>query len=308
MDQPKHPYLLALFGLGLLLVIAVVVQTHMPVRTINTTGNWGTPIVFSSSHDSVPYRADVPVTPPTQAPQNTPINIPGDQNLSSFSYDTTPAPAPTVNTAATIINSDTSFDFNAFMQQLTGSAPTKGPAPSAAPSIPDFGQEVYATVPTQLFSTVGNAPPARTDLQQSIYLYGNTVGSFIQNYDRIHPNDAAEVQRYFDSRDTVANVIALKQLGDDLKNIGISMQGISGVPSPIVPAHTALAESYIDIGTKLSALTAARTDEEIVKAINVYDDAVEIYAKNYTALIFRFAEQGVRFRPDEPGSLFMFTP
>jgi hypothetical protein len=51
----------------------------------------------------------------------------------------------------------------------------------------------------------------------------------------------------------------------------------------------------------------AQSDDELIKAINVYDDAVELYAKNYTALVFNFSDHKVTFSPDEPGSLFMFA-
>jgi hypothetical protein len=303
MDQPKHPYLLALFGLGSLLVITIVVQTHMPAPAMNTSNSLGTPIVFSS-YDPAPYRANTPVAPSAQVSQNTSVNIPSDQNPSSFSYDTTPAPIPTKNTVATIISSDTAFDFNAFRQQLSGSAPKK-PSPSVTPST-DL-QETYPTVPPQLFTTVESAPLTRDSAQQTMYVYGNAAGSYIQNYDRMHPDDSGEVQRYFDSRGTTAHEIALKILGNDLKNIGVSMKTISPVPMQLASVHTALANSYIDIGEKLSLIPLAQSDDDLIKAINVYDDAVEVYAKNYTALVFKFAEHKVTFGSDEPGSLFMFA-
>lgn len=303
MDQPKHPYLLTLLGLGSLLVIATVVQTHMPAPAMNSANEWGTPIIFSS-YDPAPYRADTQSTPSAGVSPSTPVIIPSDQNPTSFSYNTTPAPAPTKNTVATIISSDTAFDFNAFRQQLSSSMP-KNSVPSATQAAGT--SETYPTVPPQLFTAVDTAPRTRDDTQQAMYVYGNAAGSFIQEYDRLHPDDSAEVQRYFDARGTVAHVIALKQLGDDLKNIGISMKTISPVPVQLVAVHTALANSYIDIGEKLSVIPSAQSDDDLIKAINVYDDAVELYAKNYTALVFKFSEHKVTFGSDEPGSLFMFS-
>lgn len=302
MDQTKHPYLLTLLGLGSLLIITIVVQTHMPARVVSTADHWGTPIALSS-YDSAPRQANTTVAPSVQVSQDIPVNVPVDQNPSSFSYDTSVATTPAKNTVTTIISSDTAFDFNAFRQQLSNPAPKK-PVLGGAPTT-DL-QEMYSTVPPQLFTAVESAPNTRDDTQQSMYVYGNTAGSLIQTYDRLHPDDSGEVQRYFDSRTTVANVIALKQLADDLKNIGVSMKKISPVPPQLLSIHTTLASSYIDMGEKLSLIPLAQSDDDLIKAINVYDDAVEIYVKNYTALVFKFSDHKVTFGSDEPGSLFMF--
>ncbi|MBI5003784.1 hypothetical protein HZC00_01685 [Candidatus Kaiserbacteria bacterium] len=305
MDQTKHPYLLALLGLGSLLIIAAVVETHLPVPVMNNMNEWGTPIAFSSysPYTSQTAPSSAPSVPTTQA---TPTNIPSTQDLSSWSYDTAPAPVTSPgNTAATIIKSDTKFDFNAFMQQLAGSTVPQRPSVTTAPL--SNTQETYSTVPSQLISTQKDTVSARNDIQQALYVYGNTVGSFIQAYDRLHPNDSKEVQNFFDTHGNAASTIALKQLGTDLKNIGINMKTIASVPPSLLSIHTALADSYIDMGEKLSAQTSTQNDDEVVQMINTYDDAVETYTKNYVALVFKFSENGVVFGPDEPGSLFMFT-
>ena len=300
-----------LFGLISLLIIAVVVQTHIPVSAIDTSGNWGTPIAISpyrpTSYQSSPQNNPSVVqvtqntTPSTPAPQ--------DQNPSLFIYTDPVAPA-NGNMAGTIIDSGTSFDFNAFMQQLTSSAPKK-PASNptiSANTIANDHPDAYPVVPPQLFSSDTTAAPARTDGQQALYTYGNLAGAYIKAYEQTHTNDSAVVQNYFDDRSSAANATALTALGNDLKGVGMNLKGIESVPTVARTIHTTLANSYIDIGTKLSVVPKAQTNDEIIGAINTYDDALGVYVKSYIALVLLFSQNGVVFGPNEPGSVFMFTP
>jgi len=307
MNYLRHPYLLSIVGVITLLVVGtVIVDVHLPVTAADHTSGWGASI-DANSYTSPSYApAAQYAPPPAPTGEESPAIVPGAQDPSSFIYD----PSPTANSAAeTIIDTDTSFDFNSFMQRLSGSAPRAPKTSAVIQTSADVDpQDAYAFVPVQLFSTETNAAPARSDIQQALYAYGNTAGSSIKTYELLHPNASAIVQRFFDDRKSAASGVALKRLADDIKGVGTDLKKAGGVPAPAAVAHGALADSYIDLGEKLVAIPSAQTDDALLKKIDIYENAVQLYAKNYTALVLLFSKNGVSFRSDEPGSVFMFSP
>lgn len=300
----RHPYLLSIMGVIVLLVVGtIIVDVHAPVTVINSASSWNSPT--TPYYPSYASRSTETARPMQQVTQNTPVNTRtmGTQNPSSFSYSPEIPANPAAKIAGVIINTDSSFDFNGFMQQLADSAPR------TLPVIPTTigSQETYQTIPQDLFITPDITAPARTDTQQTLHTYGNTAGAHIQKYEQLHSNDVAVVQDYFDARNNAGRTIALRQLADDLKNIGVGLKAIGNVPAPLVSIHSALADSYVEIGEKLATIPSVTNDTDLVKAILAYDDAVEANVKQYVALVLKFSQSKITFAPDEPGSVFMFA-
>jgi hypothetical protein len=79
------------------------------------------------------------------------------------------------------------------------------------------------------------------------------------------------------------------------------------VPSQAVEAHKALAQSYIQAGTRLSAIADAKSDADFLKAIEAYNAAADTLANRYIDLTVIFSLSGVTFSQDDPGSIFMFS-
>ena len=305
MNYLRHPYLLSIIGVIVLLVVGtVIVDAHLPVTVIDRTRDWGGPIVFSA-RDPVSYAPDV--SSARSAVHEGATDVLTVQNPASFSY----MPDPGISTAAaiadTIIGTDTAFDFGAFIQQLSRPS-SKIPGTSQIDlAILVDGQTTYPTVPVQSFDASDRAAPARSDTQQSLYAYGNEAGSHIRFYEQTHPNDGAIIEGFFKTRNT-KSAAALKQLGTDIKNIGINLQTMTNVPASATSAHRAFAESYIEVGDKLTSLLSAQTDAAVIGAIDVYDDAVQTHIRNYIAVIDLFSRNGVTFQQDEQGRVFVFTP
>ena len=100
---------------------------------------------------------------------------------------------------------------------------------------------------------------------------------------------------------------AVRDIGTALQAAGKTLQGIEAVPSIVSSAHTALAESYIEAGIKLSRVPDAQSDQDFITAIQDYNTAAERLGRNYVALANVFSGAGVRFAPQDPGSVFNFS-
>jgi hypothetical protein len=82
---------------------------------------------------------------------------------------------------------------------------------------------------------------------------------------------------------------------------------MQNVPSDVETQHTALAQSYVDLGTQLQAVAQTQTDAAFVQAVEKYDTTADTFVKNYGSMAAYFTEQGVSFAPQDPGSVFSFT-
>lgn len=289
----------ALFAIG-----AVIVASHVPAASTGAVSDFGAPPDSAAPYTPPSYASTAQSAPPSTSivPQTPDTSNP--QTVSLFGYES----APATSTVAAIISTDTAFDFNVFMQQLSGTPKTPATRQTPRSSVIDT-QEAYPAVPPYLFSATETTAPARSETQEALHTYGNAAGAFVQAYEQAHPDAVAVVQKYFDARVNTANTIALKQLAADIKNIGTGLNAMEDVPAPVAAIHNALANSYIDVGDKLASQTSPqiRTKDDMIKSILSYDDAVETYIKNYDALAQTLAQYGVTFRTDEPGSAFMFS-
>ncbi len=83
---------------------------------------------------------------------------------------------------------------------------------------------------------------------------------------------------------------------------------MTNVPQGFAAAHKKLADSYIDIGTKLALVAKASGDQSFLNTINAYNDAADVHTKNFATLAILFNTYGVTFAPEEAGSVYSFTP
>jgi hypothetical protein len=287
MNSTARLYSIGIVGVAAVLIVGfIIVRQHTPVVPSGQVGSWGTNTNFIS------YSA----TRNTSSTQETRSALPDSQNLQSFSYN----PSAPASITEHIINSDSSFDFSSFMQRLSTASHTSTYNQSF--QIPEY---TYDSTP--ILTPPESSASARTDIQQALYVYGNIAGAFIKNYEQANPHDAATVQTYFNNRTNPAGITALKHLAADLGAIGTNLKNITNIPAPIAAAHTALADSYIDMGAKLAVLPEAHSNSDMIKAILTYDSAVDTYVQAYNALARIFETYGVSFETADSGSVFTFT-
>ncbi|MBM3260825.1 hypothetical protein FJY93_00205 [Candidatus Kaiserbacteria bacterium] len=299
----KYPYFLGVVGIIALLAIGgAIVDTRVPIGAGESTYSGGTPIYFDTS-SYAPYQPSTQ----NQTPDDSTPAIPTMRTYDSFSYTPDPSKGSATNIPSTIIHSDSSFDFNAFMQKLSSSGTSASQIPvGTSINTPIIQEESYPFVPPELFSSP-DAPPARSALQQELYTYGNTAGSFLKTYEQMHANDVAVMQRFFDTRTSAPNTTALRQVANDFKAVGLNMKTVQQVPAPAASIHKNLAESYIVVADKMIAMLSTANDEDFIQAVLTYNAAVEENLKHLVALIDTFANNGVKFGPSESGSVFMFS-
>ena len=78
-------------------------------------------------------------------------------------------------------------------------------------------------------------------------------------------------------------------------------------PPEVAEMHRALAAAYAAYGAALRELTEVGADGTIPSAaFQAYSDAALGVGKVFIEIMQFFAERGVHFAPDEPGSLFNF--
>jgi hypothetical protein len=287
-----HIYSTACIGAGVLLIVgALVVKQHVPASSGTTIQAWGGggALVNSSSYD----------------PQNPVLaNLPANtfDNGNTISITPIPVTAPTATSSGTT----DSFDMQGFIASLnlgTGSRPA---ASSQSASSSTTIQTGYDFIPQGLISVPTSGRP-RTALQQALYTYGNDAGSYIQSYESGHQNTAPILTDQIADRQNKQKGQAVKDIGTALTNVGLSLKQMDSVPDSIKIMNQTLAQSYIDIGKKLSAIPDASGDDAFIVAIKTYDSAVESFTKNYVAVAQYLSLSGVTFSSIDPGSVFTFS-
>lgn len=221
-------------------------------------------------------------------------------------------PQLAVQPTSTVIaptSGNSSFDFNAFLKELTGSLQgnTGGTSASANANTDAQIQQAYSFIPTGLVSTTSLSRINYTGTKLAIYQYGNNAGSFIQTYEQEYPNDTNVMQNFVEDRQNASKIQAVEQLGAAISSVGKHMQSIQSVPPSMVALNNALAQSYITCGEKLAALPTYQRDSDLAAAVLDYDAAVDTFIKNYSALALSFSANGVTFGQNDAGSVFSFT-
>ncbi|HEY4522135.1 MAG TPA: hypothetical protein VJH91_00660 [Candidatus Paceibacterota bacterium] len=271
-----HPYTAALGASAFLVVVGIITVSSrtgpMPVQAPRVWGG-GTQPLFDPLRTSNPvleaqYRFDA---------TNTPFSL-----YTSTNTGTEPA-----------------FDFDALIAGLSKPRGTVGTTSSGV-------ELAYAFIPGGLIAT--SAPQtAKSELQITLFNYGNEAGSYIQSYEDLNRNAPVVLRNQAEDRRNEQKREAVRQVGRSLANVGRNLKAMEDVPATARPAHGALAESYIEAGGKLEKITVAESDEAFIAAITDYNASVEVFIKRYVALARLFSIHAVAFAPHESGSVFTFT-
>ncbi|MDR3570714.1 MAG: hypothetical protein P4L81_00745 [Candidatus Pacebacteria bacterium] len=289
-----HPYSATLLLVLLLLLGgAGLVTSRAPVNpTAQSLETWGGGALTPS------YQA----VASAQSPQQIVQAVVQNQGPSTLSLP----PLATSSPTTTQSTSPGSFDYIAFLAQLSGNT-TVSASSSKGETAAQATALAYQYIPTGLVATTAVAKKPMTAAQQTLHDYGNEVGGEIQGFENLHTNEAQILKDQAEDRTNTAKAAAVAALGQGFIGVGTYLQQMQDVPSVATSLHSALAKSYLDIGTKLQAVAQAQSDGAFIQAIENYDTSANTFVHNYGALAQFFSEQGVTFSPQDPGSIFSFT-
>ena len=286
----KHLYVSTLLVVFVLVVAgAFVVQSRSPVEPSQNTITWG---------------GGAPVAPYTEQPTPQQIlqQVIGNQNPTTLTLPPLSTSTPEAQQSAS-----GSYDYQSLIDQLSLNTQVRNAA-TTTDSGASIISRAYQFIPTGLVATTAPAKKPMSELQKSLYDYGNGVGGEIQSFETLHTNQAEILKDQAQDRTDPAKAAALTSLGQAIAAVGTSMKGMQDVPNQVSSQHTALAQSYFDIGAKLQLVAQAQTDGAFIQAIENYDTAAETFIHNYASLAQFLTAQGVVFAPQDPGSVFSFTP
>lgn len=192
-------------------------------------------------------------------------------------------------------------DIGALLSSITPNVSSIGYTESV-----DTLQDIYSFLPRGLMSLT---PPTkeRTPQQQALYIYGNTIGDYVESYE--NSNDA-QIQVLVDFLEDPANPskkAAAESVAAGLAKVGNSMNELETVPPEVNELHKALARGYVDLSTRISAIFKANSDEDRLQAINAYNARADSFAKTYVSLVTLFSVSGVDFSNNDPGRVFSFS-
>ncbi len=94
---------------------------------------------------------------------------------------------------------------------------------------------VYAYIPSGLVSV--QSPATRTKLQQSLYSYGNEVGSSIQSFEQQFPNESQVLMDQAQDRTDAGKAASVQTIAHALSALGDSLLAMESVPSQMTAAH-----------------------------------------------------------------------
>src|SRR3989338_4791252 len=288
-----HPYVSALCAAGILVFVGILIvdwRSTRPVqRQATVWGGGGTGLLNPTSYD------------PTQNTTSQGGGSIMEQVTSGPPYTYTPPvgvaeSAPSQNTGP--------YDFETFVAMLIKeTTPKKQGGTGADSSV----IEAYSYIPRGLISTT-TPTVSRTALQQALYEYGNDIGSSIESFEQQHSNMVQLLKEQVEDRGNADKAEAVVNLGRSFQGLGTNLASMDSVPSAIVSAHQALAQSYIEIGKKLALVPQAERDSDFIEAIKTYNAAADTFTKNYIQIAALFGAHGVIFASMDGGRVFTFSP
>ena len=170
------------------------------------------------------------------------------------------------------------------------------------PQTPDS----YAYIPQGLVSTESPAKTLSAE-QEALHSFGNAVGNLVQPFEGNAKLNAQALKDHVEDRNDPAKSAQVDALAFNLAQLGVDILGIQNVPTSAQAAHKEYGTAYRILGTQLSKLTTAQTDEEFLNAIVAYNTAAEELTKKFLMLVAIFNANNVTFSSTEPGSIFMFS-
>lgn len=281
-----HPYAAACAVAGLVLIAgALVVQSKTVARpgTLSVWGGNGAPLLNPTSY--VPNAVlNEPTHSNTTGSNVAPIYLPPSKNTTSESGEDT-----------------SSYDLTELIAALTQPVLASGQKPST--STIDLA---YSFIPRGLIAS--NTPaPVLTETQQRLYNYGNDAASYIQTYEDSYRNAPISLRDQAEDRENEQKKQSVRLVAAGLRTVGESLLGMEDLPTEVKTTHTALAESYLEAGKRLSKVVDAGGDEAFIAAILSYNGAADTLATNYVHLATIFSLSSVRFSTNDPGSIFTFS-
>ena len=285
-----HPYVSAL-GIAAVLIIGggFVVANHSPASSSDSTLTWGgglTPSYQSVSQQSSPQQIAEDVI----------------QNQGSVTFNPL---QPATSSGASSASNSGSFDYLALLEQLS-SSPQSSSAQNSEAATGSIAS-AYQLIPETLIASSTSSGASMTAQQQIFYNYGNEVGGEIQSFEALNTNEAQVIKDQTEDRTDPTKAAAVVSLGQGFASVGQFMQQIQDVPPAAAALNSALAQSYIDVGTKLQLVPKAQSDADFVQAMENYDSSVNTFIKNYGAMAQFFSLQGVVFSSTDPGNVFSFS-
>jgi hypothetical protein len=289
----SHPYVAALAAIAIIIVGgAIFVESRSPAALQNSSITWsgGAPIT--------PYQNTYTYGQPATPQQIAQEVVQGGQAVNA----TIPQLASSSQPGFTPPSG--SYNYLQLLEALSAQGSVKASANTTSAN--SVIQEAYQFIPQGLVATM--APPAKamTADQQALYDYGNVVGGEIQSFEELNSDQSEIIKDQAEDRTNPAKAAAVVSLGKSLASVGTFMQGMQDVPPSVQSLHSALAQSYLDIGANLQLVTTAQSDSDAVQAMENYDTSANTFVKNYASLAEYFSAQGVVFAQQDPGSVFSF--
>lgn len=281
-----HPYAAACAAAGLLLIIgAILVESRTSVRpnSLSVWGGTGAPLLNPTSY----------------SPQAIVSNIREDSGTTDLSPTYIP-PRSASDDGET--PSQEELDFDSFLASLVQPAGHS----SASSSTSADTALAYSLIPQGLISTTTSSG-VRNPVQQALYTYGNEAASYIQTYEDSYRNAPTTLRDQAEDRQNVQKGQAVKLVASGLRTAGEGLLSMEEVPELAVSAHEALAKSYIEVGKTLANVPDANGDGAFITAVTAYNEVADTLVKNYVSLATIFSLNAVKFAPDDPGSIFMFS-
>lgn len=196
------------------------------------------------------------------------------------------------------------FDFEAFLA-LLGEGST---SVTTDVSNVDEGTGIAFEFLPQGFISTSSAPSVeRTEAQSALFDYGNELGSSIEAFEALYPNQTEVFTDSLEDRGNADKTAAVERIARGMMELGASLGNLDPVPTTVAGVHKKLVSSYRAMGEKLLVVPRAADDNALLEAINAYNASVDDYIENYIAVATLFSSFGVTFGTDDPGSIFTFT-
>ncbi len=288
-----HPYRTGIISIVVLILIGVsVISSRTPVDPSGDTGKWTTGTV---PLDPIGYGG----LPAARGNQDTAIIREQLKSAAPYSY----VPQIPFDPLADDGGNESALSLADLALSLGITASGSDSANTESNGLID----AYAFIPQGLIS-VETPSMKLSDSQRRVYDYGNRLGAEIQSFEDLWPNAIPLLRDAAEDRNNEEKQARVRAYAQALEQLGSAILSITDVPSNTASKHKKLAESYRAIGKKLALMADARTDQEVLDAMNTYNKEMDVFTEHYIAMATHFVALGVTFKPEDPGSSFSFTP
>lgn len=290
-----HPIVSTACTLGIILVIgALFVQSKVAVSNEYTGSTIGIEPSSNTTIQTAPIQQTYAPTPSSLATDTAPIVIQSNAATST---------TPPHNTAQAI----TEDDLTTLLNELTPHITHVSLDTASTPTTTDTSLNWLYIPPTMVISTT--SPKSQTPLQQSLYQYGNDIGSIIQGFDATHTGTVQTLTNAINDRHDTTKEQAVERIGKDMINVGNGILAEGAIPDAAAAGNTALGNSYIASGKALIASAQAENqlDATYIAALQAYNKTSLTVIRAANALSLVFSLNQVSFSRSDPGSVFMFS-